>query len=154
MKVLGLDIASTTGVGVIEDGKLIYYSKFSLPKTTENLPRYKAFRKIVVSIYKEHKPDIVSLEAVFMGKNVKTTAYLNGLRAIAMEALPRKAQLQSNTVGHVRKEILGSGKKHDKLEVLTFVCKTYGIDLNPKTDLDISDAILLAHWAYKVDCFR
>lgn len=151
MKTLGLDIATTTGVSVFEGGKLVFYGTITLDDDLSYPERYKAFRKEIERLIREHKPRVIALEQVFQGKNVKTTAYLNALRGVAMSLVPNYCEFRTDAVSRIRKQVLGEGK-HDKEEVFDWAVKKFGLkDFVFKTHNDITDAILLSYWAHNLD---
>jgi crossover junction endodeoxyribonuclease RuvC len=148
--ILGLDIATTTGYGVIKNNNLIKYGKFTLAGDEYRL-RFKQFRKQILELIKEYKPKIVIIEQTYVGVNVKTTAYLNMLKGICTECIPENIKIIAEAPSKIRKEVLGEGKKHTKEEIFEYLTKKFNIkDLNIKKDLDITDGILLALWgSYK-----
>lgn len=149
---LGLDIATTTGYNVIEGGKLTHYGVIELDETLPYPERYKVFRKEIERLIKAHKPQVIALEQVFQGRNVKTTAYLNALRGIAMSLIPSKCDFRTNAVSSIRKEVLGAGKKHDKEEVFEWAVSKFGLtDFTFKKHNDITDSILISYWASNLD---
>ena len=148
MRVLGADIATTTGLAVIEDEKLIYYDYYILGKDISHRDRFKDFRLKTLKLLNIYKPNALAFESTYVGVNPKVTAYLNMLRGIFIECSDRKIQLFSDTVSRIRKETMGAGRKYKKLDVMNYVIKKYQIelDITDKKSEDISDAILLAEW--------
>ena len=148
MKVLGLDIATCTGYSVVEGKKVTNKGIILLNSKLPYKPRFKQFRKELVKLLREHKPDAVVLEGVYSGRNVSTSAYLNNLRGIAIEVIPLYSEFLSAQVKKVRSEVMGNGNS-TKEDVFQWVCKKYKIkDLQIKRDKDkdITDSILLATW--------
>jgi crossover junction endodeoxyribonuclease RuvC len=147
MIILGLDIATTTGYGIISGNKVIAYGKISLKDYKEYRERFKHFRVEVSKLIKKYKPKVVVIEQTYVGANPKTTAYLNMLRGICIELVPKKSSIISETVTSIRKQVMGSGKKHSKLDVFCYVTVRYRLEgLSRTKDLDISDALLLCDW--------
>lgn len=147
--VLGLDIATTTGFAVLNEKTVIKCGSFKL-EDLDHRSRFKYFRRNILKLVKEYKPNLVVIEETYVGPNVKITAYLNMLKGICIECIPSKVKVKSEVVSKIRKEILGSGKKHTKQDVFRYVVNKFNIEnLNIKKDLDVSDAILLSVWGLK-----
>jgi crossover junction endodeoxyribonuclease RuvC len=146
VKVLGLDIATCTGFAVITNKKIIEIGKIKIPSKLEYRDRFQLFRSELVKLIDKHKPDAVALEGVYSGKNRKTTAFLNNLRGIAIEAVPKEVFFFSGQVKKVRKAVLDDGNL-TKEEIFKWAVKKYKLkNLDFKKDNDITDAILLANW--------
>ena len=153
MKVLGLDVATNTGYAVLENkSQIITKGLISLDTDKEHRNRFKDFRKRVLSLVKEHKPDLIILEAVYSGPNPVTTAYLNYLRGIVLECLPLKYEVRTEVLSKVKKGVLGVGKGTvKKKEVFEWVVEKHQLyDYKFSKHNDITDAIFLAEWGLKL----
>jgi Holliday junction resolvasome RuvABC endonuclease subunit len=149
MIILGLDIATTTGFSVLENDRIIEYGTIKLKSKLEHRFRFKDFREALLSILTTYKPDIVIIEATYSGRNRKTTAYLNMLRGIALECIPESSELITIAVSSARMDILGEGKKHDKLEVFHWIVNKFNLkNFVFKKHNDITDSILISFWAF------
>lgn len=148
MRILGLDIATSTGFSVLDGEKLLVYGLIKL-KPEEHIKRFKQFRLNIKELIEVYKPDLVVIEATFSGKNPKSTAYLNMLRGIALELMPPEVIVKTVPVSTARKDVLGKGKKHDKSEVFTWAVAKYKMkDLTLKKHNDITDSILISYWGF------
>lgn len=147
LKIMSLDIATSTGYSIFQNKKLLSYGLIKLNTDKCYILRLKEFRKKIQQLLKKHAPEIVIIELVYSGPNAHTTAYLNGLRAIVLEVIPRKVKVFSMSVIKARKVVLERSKTtkqdvfdwaKDKFNLSTFVFSK---------DNDITDSILLS-WSY------
>lgn len=147
MKVLGLDIATRTGFALLEDSVLTKFGWIKLERINTYRERFRSFRKGLLEVLESVRPDIVVIEETYVGRNVKTTAYLNMLRGICIESVPDVVKLFTSHVSSMRAEILGRGCKHDKKEVYSYCVSRFKLkSFTYKGHNDITDAILLALW--------
>lgn len=151
--VLGIDIATLSGVATIKDNKLVYFNKFKI-SNKEYKYRFKEFKQEINKLIVEYKPQAIAIEQTYVSVNPKTTAYLNMLRGICIYLIPNKTELYSDAVSRIRKETMGQGTKYTKYDVFDFIIKKYKLELDKEKDLDITDAILLADWAYTKELTR
>lgn len=84
-KVLGLDIASSTGWCILEDGKLSKYGVITIPSQMNIFQRLKFFENNLIQIINDNKPNEVHIEDVILGiSGAKTLAYLGRLNGVAI----------------------------------------------------------------------
>ena len=84
-KVLGLDIASSTGWCILENDQLVKYGVITLPSEMNLFQRIKYFEHNLQNILNENKPDEVHIEDVILGiSGAKTLAYLGRLNGVAI----------------------------------------------------------------------
>lgn len=147
MIILGIDPGSRfLGFGVVsfenhtlkarEYGVLKFNSDENL--TTRLLEIGQGMKDLVV----EYKPDHVSIEKIFLGKNADSAFKLGHARGVAIyEALRQKVQVYEYATRVVKKGITGNGAA-DKDHVRTVIQNL--LKLPPIKSLDASDALALA----------
>jgi Holliday junction resolvasome RuvABC endonuclease subunit len=147
VKVLGLDIATTTGYACIDDDLIILKTGLiKLDSESSVRVKLKDFRWHLLELIEELKPDRIVLEGVYLGPNPKNTAFLNNLRGVAIETIPMEAKFLSVYTSTVRKCFLSSGKA-SKQEAFEWAKQKYSLhDFEFKSHNDITDAILLAEY--------
>jgi len=85
MKILGLDVASTTGWSIIDDGRLVKYGVIHIPAEMNIFQRLKYFEIELKKILVENEITYCSIEDVIMGiSGAKTLAYLARLNGVAI----------------------------------------------------------------------
>lgn len=184
IKILGLDVATKTGYCVLYNEDLIDYGIINLQdrvnaeikkktsdKDEQNLilkrRRYKQLRTEIKSIIVEYRPNLIVLESVYHGHNVKTTASLQQLRGVALEAIPINIRTVSVNASSARSLVIPSNYAFNKklknyassndfpkesigkMEAFNWAVSEYGLkDFNYSENNDITDAIVLASWCY------
>lgn len=154
MKILALDIATTTGVAVGSAGEApVAWSK-GLGKAPDER-RFSNALRLTSSLLAEHEPDLLAVEAPVGGP--KTSHYLVGLLACVRGcACNRGVPIMMCSIGSVRKHFLGkslstrdfpslkpaAAKRAIKEQVMAR-CKLLGWDV---ADADAADAC--AVWDY------
>jgi crossover junction endodeoxyribonuclease RuvC len=147
MIILGIDPGSRfLGYGVIElKNERMHPIEYGVLKfdSNENLSQRlleigKGLRDLMVSF----KPDHVSLEKIFLGKNADSAFKLGHARGVVIyEALIAQAEVFEYATRSVKKGITGSGaaeKDHVRLVVQNL------LKLPPVKSLDASDALAMA----------
>jgi Holliday junction resolvasome RuvABC endonuclease subunit len=156
MRYLALDIATTTGwvvmdtkpANILHDAspnEIVNFGKIVTTGSTKNK---------IASLYKQtaelahlYQPDFLMFEDIFYYKNVrgfKMLSYLQGAAILAVmhqKDIPIIA-LSSRSVRKVL-GIVNNERKQIKQDVINYVNKELGTELNVKEHNDISDAILL-----------
>ncbi len=116
-----------------------------------NLDRlqYIIFSKKLLELVRINKVDAVVFEYIFMGKDPRVVSNLNKLRGVATKTIPKNIIILTDYLTKMRKEILGSGKRHTKRDVFYWARDRYNlIDFKLSKHNDITDAIFLAYWGY------
>lgn len=184
IKILGLDIATTTGYCVLYNEDLLDYGLIKLQsrvnaeirnKTADveeqklilKKRRYKQLRSNIKSLITEYRPNIIAMESVYHGHNVKTTASLNQVRGVVLEAIPTNVRTISIGATAARSLVIPNNYKFNtklpnfatqqnypkessgKLKAFNWVINEYNLPsfVYDKNN-DISDAIVLAYWCY------
>ena len=90
-KVLGLDIASSTGWCILDDNRLEKYGVITIPSEMNLFQRLKYFENNLNQILQENSPDSVHIEDVILGiSGAKTLAYLGRLNGVAISVCYNK----------------------------------------------------------------
>lgn len=91
MKILGLDIATSTGWCLLKDDKLVKYGMINIPSEMNLFQRIKFFENNLIQILNDNNPDEVHIEDVILGiSGAKTMAYLGRLNGVAISVCYNK----------------------------------------------------------------
>lgn len=143
MRTLGLDIATVTGYSLLEDDILIEYGTLCLDKTKNTREKLIEFKKKLLKLIKELKPQQIVIENVYSSINIQTTQFLNMLRGIVICSIPIKIQIIGINASNARKIVLHKGNA-SKEEVFNYITLKYNLNnFVFKTHNDITDSILL-----------
>jgi len=144
--ILGIDPGSRiTGVGVIcatgSDLKYVYSESIKLPKA--DLPvRLKDIYAKVQTIIAQTRPDIVSIEKVFLAKNPQSALVLGHARGAAMlAAVNNELPVVEYSATEIKKTVVGRGRA-DKTQVQHMMRVLLGLRVAPEEDA--SDALAAA----------
>lgn len=157
MKVIGLDISSTcTGVAVFNDGQLIAWHKWVLPKGKPHAQRLDMLRRKLSHLFITHNPQAVVVEDVYSGPNPKTQKVLSLYHGVAYQlcwqllgCAPQvisEGEIRSRVGKANRVKLTGKGAKR---KVFDWVVGAYGlVGFQFASDNDITDAVAtaLAYW--------
>ena len=148
MLVLGIDPGLvTTGYGLIQvknnSSSIIDYGTIS-PKQSDSLSqRLNTIYEDVSYIINKYKPNIMAIEEVFYGKNVKSALRLGHARGVSMVcASKNNISVYEYSARKVKQSITGNGAAH-KSQVQFMIIKEFNLG-NVKFSTDASDAIAIA----------
>ena len=148
MLVLGIDPGLvTTGYGLIQvknnSSSIIDYGTIS-PKQSDSLSqRLNTIYEDVSYIINKYKPNIMAIEEVFYGKNVKSALRLGHARGVSMVcASKNNISVYEYSARKVKQSITGNGAAH-KSQVQFMIIKEFNLG-NIKFSTDASDAIAIA----------
>jgi crossover junction endodeoxyribonuclease RuvC len=149
MRILGIDPGlRTTGFGVIdkEGAKLIYVASGTISTThleTGNLPaRLKVLFDGVKEVVQRYKPDVSSVEIVFVNVNPQATLLLGQARGACITALVSlELPVFEYTALQMKQAVVGYGKA-EKIQVQEMVKRLLNLPSLPGKDA--SDALGLA----------
>lgn len=117
MKVLGIDPGTAaTGYGVVvrADGGAVSLVECGVIRTEAASPLPHRLREIfegVRELVQRHAPDVVAIEDVFYGRNVRTTVVLGHARAAAMLAASlADVEVAEYSPSEVKNAIVGRGR--------------------------------------------
>lgn len=146
MKILALDISSTsTGHAVFNNGRLTR-SSLGTVRPTQKMMGHKLifFAKEIKALIDKHQPDVVVIEDIFRGPNIKTFKTLAMFRGVAFYII--NGALGQDPVSIMPTEArrvagVGGNKKEDGFK---FAKKKYSLaKYNFDDHNDITDAVVL-----------
>ena len=148
--ILGIDPGlRSTGFGLIEQsGNQLAYVASGCIKTDDKgtLPeRLKTIAEDVQSIIKQHKPDDVVVEKVFVNVNPQSTLLLGQARGAAITAaVLLNAPVHEYTALQVKQAVVGHGKAA-KEQVQEMVKRLLKLDTTPQADAADALATAITH---------
>ncbi|MFO7892451.1 MAG: crossover junction endodeoxyribonuclease RuvC [Longimicrobiales bacterium] len=149
MKVLGVDPGTAaTGYGVVvkEGGGAASLVECGVIRTTPGDPlgtRLLAISEGLGDVLRRHVPDIVAVESVFYGKNVKTTVLLGHTRgAILLTAAMHDAEVVGYSPAEIKNAMVGTGNA-TKEQVQFMVKKLLKLKEVPSPN-DAADGVAVA----------
>jgi crossover junction endodeoxyribonuclease RuvC len=151
--IMGIDPGSrVTGYGVVEIRKdqVIHLAHGAIVMETsgEFSDRMLELGEALQEVFKKYRPQQVSIESIFLGKNADSAFKLGHARGVALyESRRAGATVFEYATRLVKKGMTGRGSAQ-KEEVQAFVQKVLG--LRQVKPLDASDALAIAvHHAYR-----
>jgi crossover junction endodeoxyribonuclease RuvC len=148
MRIIGIDPGSViTGIGVIEiingSVKVLDYDAIKM-SSKESIPsRLKKIYDFSTAKIKKFKPDYMSVETAFFGKNIQSTLKLGQVRgAVIVSALNSGLVVSEYSPREIKKSVTGNGAS-SKTQVQDYIKKI----LSMKEDRilnDSSDALAIA----------
>jgi crossover junction endodeoxyribonuclease RuvC len=148
MRILGLDPGSArTGFGLIESraGRLIAlgYGVISPPRSAPFLERLPLLARRIEALVRDHRPDAIAAEDLFLARNARVALKLGHVRGIALlPALAAGIPVHEYAPRLVKKSVTGYGGA-EKEQVRYMVQLLLGLkDETPV--LDASDALAVA----------
>ncbi|HPS65745.1 MAG TPA: crossover junction endodeoxyribonuclease RuvC, partial [Ignavibacteria bacterium] len=148
MRILGVDPGSLiTGYGIIEDKSnhpgMIGYGVVKLSYKDPLTVRLKKIYDDLMIIIGNYKPDCLSIETAFYGKNIQSTLKLGQARGVAiLAALNSGMEVTEYSPREVKKSVTGNGAS-SKNNVLNYVKSILVMNENPAY-IDSSDALAVA----------
>ena len=146
--ILGIDPGTTImGFGLIKvmnkKIKLIEMDELKLIKIKDNYVRIKLIFEKTIELIDKHKPDEISIEAPFFGKNVQSMLKLGRAQGVAMAAgLSRHIPVTEYSPKKIKMAITGNGNA-SKEQVAKMLQNLLSIKELPK-NLDSTDALAAA----------
>lgn len=149
MKVLGVDPGTAaTGYGVVVegDGGAVSLVECGVIRTDASDPLPTRLREIsegLTDVLTRHRPDVVAVESVFYGKNVKTTVLLGHTRgAILLTAAMHEAEVADYSPAEIKNAMVGTGNA-TKEQVQFMVKKLLRLKEVPSPN-DAADGVAVA----------
>ena len=139
---------AATGYGVVvrDDGGAVSLVECGVIRTTADDPlpaRLRSISEGLTDVLDRHGPDIVAVESVFYGKNVKTTVMLGQTRgAILLTAAMRDAEVVSYSPAEIKNAMVGTGNA-TKEQVQFMVKKLLRLKEAPSPS-DAADGVAVA----------
>ena len=150
--ILGIDPGTNImGYGIIsilnKKMKMVQMDVIHLGKLDGHALKLKRIFERTVQLVDEYKPDEVSLEAPFYGKNVQSMLKLGRAQGVAMAAaLYRDVPIFEYTPKKIKKSITGNGNA-SKVQVASMLQSLFDIKSMPK-HLDATDGLAAATCHY------
>jgi len=144
--ILGIDPGSQiTGVGVIQSRgnelKHVYSESLKLPKGDLSLRLGDIYSRLQ-TIIAQPRPDVVSIEKVFLAKNPQSALVLGHARGAAMlAAVNNQLTVREYSATEIKKTVVGRGRA-DKAQVQHMMRVLLSLRVAP--DVDASDALAAA----------
>jgi crossover junction endodeoxyribonuclease RuvC len=152
LKVLGVDPGTAaTGYGVVirENGGTPTLVECGVIRTTADAPlsrRLCEIHEALGQVIERHAPDVMAVEDIFYGKNVRTTVMLGHTRgAVLLAGALRGLEVADYSPAEVKNAIVGTGRA-TKEQVQFMVTKLLRLKSAPKpTDAADGVAVALCH---------
>ena len=152
MKVLGVDPGTAaTGYGVVVDGDggAVSLVECGVIRTTADDPlpaRLRSISEGLTDVLDRHRPDIVAVESVFYGKNVRTTVMLGQTRgAILLTVARHDVDVVDYSPAEIKNAMVGTGNA-TKEQVQYMVKKLLRLKEVPSpSDAADGEAVALCH---------
>lgn len=149
MIVVGVDPGTAVtgyGVVVLGDGGAVSLRECGVIRTDPRLPLPQRLREIfegLGEVLATHRPDVVAVEDVFYGKNVRSTLSLGHARgAILLAATLQDIQVNEYTASEVKSAVVGTGRA-TKEQVQFMVQRLLRLKA-PPTPADAADGVAVA----------
>ena len=146
--ILGIDPGTTImGFGLIKvinkKMELIEMEELKLMKIKDHYVRLKLIFEKTIELIDKHKPDEISIEAPFFGKNVQSMLKLGRAQGVAMAAgLSRQIPVTEYSPKKIKMAITGNGNA-SKEQVAKMLQNLFSIKELPK-NLDSTDGLAAA----------
>ena len=150
MRVLGIDPGTLRmGMGVLEAQgnryQLVAFESVEFPRQLPLPDRLKEIHKSVLGFIEHYLPDVVALENVFFGKNVRSLVKMGEARASAMlAATERNIPVVEYPPARVKQAISGNGRA-SKIQVQQMVKHLLRLKSVPPVDAADALAVALCH---------
>ncbi len=155
---LGIDPGlGTLGYGVVlQNGSSLFCERYGVIKTPPNLPiheRLLCLYKDLSQIFDTVKPNIVSIEKLFFGRNVTTAEMVWQARGIVMLLCAERGITPYElTPGQAKESVCGNFKA-EKGQVQRVVAQILSLEKNPSPD-DAADALAIAITGLSLHCYN
>ena len=150
MIILGIDPGlTTTGFGILstknDQTKIIDYGIIQPNRKDTLSNRLYSIYEDIEELIKTFSPNILSIEDIFYGRNVKSAFYLGQARGVAMLcAAKHNMPVFEYSAKKVKQAITGNGNA-DKTQLQYMIKQIFKLKHLPEP-LDASDAIGIALW--------
>ena len=148
MRVIGIDPGTLVcGYGVIDSLgsklKAIDYGAIRVKRGATFAERLVQIHNRLREVIVEHKPDVASIEKLFVGKNVKSAMATGEGRGIAvLSAALEDLPIHEYSPAEIKKSVVGVGSAH-KTQVQEMVRIILGLEKIPRPQ-DAADALAIA----------
>ncbi len=148
MIILGIDPGSRCcGYGILQvEKKSITAAGCDIVKVDEKMPlsdRLKQIHENIDKIIKRYSPDVVAIETIFYGKNIKSAFTLGHARGVIMLAVVQNnLDVVEYSPREIKRSVVGNGNA-SKGQVMYMIDKLLGIKLEKNME-DAADALAIA----------
>ena len=148
MRILGVDPGTVrTGYGMIqEEGGALDHLECGVIRTeaaASLAERLGSIYRGLETVIRRHRPDAVSVESIFIARNVRSALWLGHARgAVLLAAVHHDLPVFEYSPAEVKKALTGSGRA-DKEQVQDMVRRLLALG-GPRVAADASDALALA----------
>ena len=149
MKILGVDPGvAATGYGVVvrKDGGAASLVECGVVRTSANddlADRLREIHEGLREVLERHRPDVVAVEGVFYGKNVRTTVLLGHARGVILLAAAQQGlEVAEYTPSEIKNAVVGTGRA-TKEQVQFMVKKLLRLKEVPSPN-DAADGVAVA----------
>jgi len=148
MRILGIDPGyATIGFGLLEAERtqyhMINYGAVSTPPGIPFQRRLEILYDDMLQLLQETRPDAVSIEELFFGRNITTAIDVAQGRGVILLAIQKSGiPVFEYTPGQVKQSVVGYGKA-TKLQVMDMTKRLLHLEKTPRPD-DAADALALA----------
>ncbi len=145
MIILGIDPGTATmGYGIIKKkGVDLICLEYGLIKTEKNIPDSERLKKIdddLEEVFSQFNPDILAIEKVYFGKNVKTAMTVSQAKGVAMlKAAINNVDVYEFTPSQIKSTVTGHGKAK-KMKVQKMIKSQLNLKERPRPN-DAADAL-------------
>ena len=159
MRILGIDPGfERLGIAVLEKNigdkkeKVIFSECFKTSAKLEFSERLKLIGEEVNKVIKKYKPEVLSIETLFLTTNQKTVMHVAEARGVVLyEAIKANLKIFEASPPQIKITTTGYGKA-DKKQIIKMVHVLVDIDKNKKSDDELDAiAIALTAFAYKIN---
>ena len=152
--ILALDISSNnTGYAVLRNGRWnksgASFGHVKVPTDLSLPKRLVLFRDALARIIRAIKPTDIIIEDVFSGRNIATMKLLARFNGVAVE-LCRRTIKKDPIIALAAEVRAGIGCGRSKKEAFEYIQKRYNLDWSFNKMNDVTDALMLALYGYKV----
>lgn len=144
MRILGIDPGiGICGFGLIESERALDYGVVTTPINSPLPGRLKELYESLCEVFKETRPDVVSVEKLFFSKNITTGIAVAEARGIVLlVAEQNKLPVYEYTPNEIKKSLTGYGNASKK-QMQEMVRLHLSLEAIPKPD-DAADALAAA----------
>jgi len=150
MRVLGIDPGTVRmGVGILEahgaHHTLVSCDSFQLSKKLSLKEKLNEIRRHILDLIERYRPDVMALENIFFGKNVRTLVRIGEARASAMLAAAEKdIPVVEYPPARVKQAVSGNGRA-SKIQIQQMVRHLLHLKTVPPVDAADALAVALCH---------
>ncbi|MGH0032382.1 MAG: crossover junction endodeoxyribonuclease RuvC [Myxococcota bacterium] len=149
-RILGIDPGSqVTGYGVVErrDGELVHVAHGTLRASKEQRAeqRLDALYRALLEVIEQHRPEMASVEQLFVARGARSALVLGQARGVALAAIGRAGlALHEYAPSRIKQSVAANGRA-SKLQVQRAVKRMLSLQKTPASDAADALAAALCH---------